>query len=87
MADSITRHFAGLADPRSGQGRRHELTDLMAITVLAVVCWAEFEDFGNAKRPWLATFLMLPHGIASHDTFGRVFTDLDLKMLERCLTR
>lgn len=91
MADSIARHFAGLADPLSGQGRRHELTDLMAITVLAVVCgadgWAEVEDFGRAKRSWLATFLKLPHGMPSHDTFGRVFADLDPEALERCLTR
>jgi predicted transposase YbfD/YdcC len=91
MADSITRHFAGLADPRSGQGRRHELTDLMAITVLAVVCgadgWAEVEDFGKAKRSWLATFLKLPHGIPSHDTFGRVFASLDPEALERCIVQ
>lgn len=91
MADSITRHFAGLADPRSGQGRRHELTDLLTITVLAVVCgadgWAEVEDFGKAKLPWLATFLKLPHGVPSHDTFGRVFAALAPEALERCLAQ
>jgi len=89
MADSITRHFAGLADPRSEQGRRHVLTDLIAMTVLAVVCgadgWAEVEDFGKAKLGWLRTFLRLPHGVPSHDTFGRVFAALDPEALERCL--
>jgi hypothetical protein len=31
------------------------------------------EAFGKAKENWLRTFLALPHGIPSHDTFGRVF--------------
>ena len=31
------------------------------------------EQFGHAKRVWLATFLELPNGIPSHDTFRRVF--------------
>ena len=35
--------------------------------------WVEVELFGHSKEPWLRTFLQLPHGIPSHDTFGRVF--------------
>jgi predicted transposase YbfD/YdcC len=35
------------------------------------------EDFGHAKRDWLCTFLNLPHGIPSHDTFRRVFLLID----------
>jgi predicted transposase YbfD/YdcC len=46
-----------------------------------VICgaddWAEVELFGQSKEPWLRTFLGLPHGIPSHDTFGRVFRLLD----------
>ncbi len=53
----------------------------MAIAVCAVICgadtWVEVEAFGHAKRDWLGTFLALPHGIPSHDTFGRVFAALD----------
>jgi len=37
----------------------------------------EVEEFGHAKQAWLATFLALPHGIPSHDTFGRVCAALD----------
>ena len=89
MADSIARHFAGLADPRSTQGRRHVLTDLIALTVMAVVSgcdsFTEVEDFGKAKLSWLKTFLHLPHGIPSHDTLGRVFAALDPHALECCL--
>ncbi len=33
--------------------------------------------FAEAKAAWLRTFLPLPGGIPSHDTFGRVFAALD----------
>lgn len=85
---SITAHFATLADPRVERCKEHPLLDLLTIALCAVVCGAdsfvEIEQFGNAKREWFATFLDLPHGIASHDTFGRVFAALDPDQFSRC---
>ena len=79
--------FDQLDDPR-GPSRWHRLDELLLITILAVICgaqnWADVELFGKSKHKWLATFLKLPHGIASHDTFGRVFAALDPEQLERC---
>lgn len=80
-------HFQALDDPR-GPSRWHRLDDMLAIAILAVLCgasgWTEVQQFGQAKRKWLATFLALPHGIPSHDTFGRLFAALDPDQLERC---
>ena len=49
----------------------------------AVLCgadsWVDVELFGRAKEAWLRTFLSLPNGIPSHDTFGRVFARLDAR--------
>ena len=88
MAHSISKYFQDLQDPRSDQGKRHLLTDMIVLTVCAVICgadgWAEVEDFGKAKEGWLRVFLKLPHGIPSHDTFGRVFSVLDPQALETC---
>src|SRR5262245_49640041 len=42
-------------------------------------------QFGQAKEEWLRTFLTLPGGIPSHDTFGRVFARLDLHQFAACL--
>lgn len=88
MATRFLEYFAELADPRGGQGRQHLLSDMIAIAICAVVCgaddWSEIADFGRAKEGWLRTFLQLPHGIPSHDTFGRVFAVLAPKGLERC---
>lgn len=81
MAAPIVLYFSGLPDPRGDRGQRHGLTDVLVIAVLAVICgaehWTEMEEFGHAKEDWLRTFLKLPHGIPSHDTFGEVFAALD----------
>jgi len=78
---SLEQHFAGLTDPRVERTREHKLLDIVLIAVCAAICgadgWVEVAEFGNAKRTWLQTFLELPNGIPSHDTFGRVFIHLD----------
>ena len=78
---ALRDHFADLPDPRIERTKRHRLLDIVTITVCAVVCgadtWVAVEAFGQRKRAFLAQFLDLPHGIPSHDTFGRVFAALD----------
>jgi predicted transposase YbfD/YdcC len=75
------RCFSNMEDPRSNQGRRHALPDLIVIAITAVICnadgWEDIAVFGRSKQKWFQTFLELPHGIPSHDTFGRVFARLD----------
>jgi len=78
---SIVAHFRRIPDPRVRRTRRHALVDILVITLCAVICgaddWVSVARFGHAKRKWFRTFLTLPHGIPSHDTFGRVFAALD----------
>jgi predicted transposase YbfD/YdcC len=78
---SLARHFGDLTDPRIERSRLHDLLDLIAISICAVVAgadtWDDIEDFGKAKNDWLKTFLTLPNGIPSHDTFRRLFERLD----------
>lgn len=38
---------------------------------------------GKAKEEWLKTFLELPNGIPSHDTFRRIFSQLEPEILEQ----
>jgi predicted transposase YbfD/YdcC len=85
---SISEHFATLTDPRRDHLRAHRLVDILTIALCAVICgaddWVEVETFGQAKAEWLRTFLELPGGIPSHDTFGRVFARLDPEGFRRC---
>lgn len=76
----FTRVFQALADPRA-KNARHDLTEILVISLAAVLCGAEgcadMADFGEAKEGVLRQFLRLEHGIPSHDTFSRVFRILE----------
>jgi len=78
---SIEAYFGDLTDPRVERTKRHGLLDIITLALCGVICgaesWVEVEAFGKAKQAWFAQFLALPHGIPSHDTFGRVFAALD----------
>lgn len=76
--EKIEEHFGRIKDPRIERSKEHKLIDIITIAVCAVICgaegWVDIENFGKSKMTWLKTFLELPNGIPSHDTFGRVFS-------------
>jgi predicted transposase YbfD/YdcC len=88
---SLLEQLATVPDPRIERTKHHQLADILAITMLAEICGAdtftEIAQFGRAREAWLRTFLVLPHGIPSHDTFTRVFARLDRHALAACLTQ
>ena len=86
-AVSLQQHFADLSDPRGERSRRHELLDIIGITICAVIAgaesWTAVAEYGRAKQDWLARFFRLPNGIPAHDTFRRVFCLLDPEAFQR----
>src|SRR3954447_7010715 len=90
MIEGLASCFAGLEDPRETRRCDHQLIDILAIAVCAVVAcaesWEDIELYGRSKRAWLEAFLALPNGIPSHDTFRRVFMLIDPDAFEACFT-
>ena len=80
-AKSLADHLATVPDPRKIRGQRHVLLDIIIIAILGTLSsvddWEGIEEFAKDQEAWLRTFLELPHGIPSHDTFNRVFRLLD----------
>lgn len=85
---AISQHFSKLDDPRVDRTKKHRLLDIVTIAICAVISgadtWVDVETFGWAKLDWFKTFLELPNGIPSHDTFGRVFSRLDAEQFQTC---
>jgi len=86
LRNSVLKHFQHLEDPRADRGRNHSLVSIITIAILAVLAGADgfaaIEAYGQAKQSWLETFLDLPKGIPSHNTFGRVLGMLEPKQLQ-----
>ena len=81
MLEELVGIFKEVPDPRRGNAVVHRLDEILAIAVIAGICdcsqFTEMEAFGEASEEWLKTFMELPGGIPSHDTFGDVFAAID----------
>lgn len=88
LEGSFVEAFSAMTDPRIDRSKEHLLLDIIVIAVCAVICgangWVDIASYGASKHSWLKTFLALPNGIPSHDTFGRVFSLLDPEQFQQC---
>ncbi len=88
---TIQQHFGDLTDPRMDRTKLHELISILVIAICAVIAgadhWEDVEEFGKARIEWFQTFLNIPNGIPSHDTFTRVFARLDPEQFQACFLR
>ena len=89
-SSGLLDYLADIPDPRIERCRAHRLIDILMIAVCGAICgadnWVAIAEFGRAKADWLKTFLALPNGIPSHDTFGRVFARLSPWHFQDCFT-
>ncbi|MBI2863438.1 MAG: ISAs1 family transposase, partial [Chloroflexi bacterium] len=85
---SLAEHLTSLEDPRVDRTKLHPLLSIITIAICAVIAgadtWDEIAEFGQSKADWFKSFLALPHGIPSHDTFNRVFAALDPSQFRSC---
>jgi predicted transposase YbfD/YdcC len=85
--ETLKKHFEDVDDPRA-QNRSHLLLEIIILAICGMVCgadnWVEIEAYGKAKYGWFKQFLKLRNGIPSHDTFGRVFAQIDPEQFRAC---
>jgi predicted transposase YbfD/YdcC len=88
ITSKFQEYFTQVKDPRAERRRWHLLTDIITIAILAVIAgaegWEDIEEYGLNKKEWLETFLELPFGIPSPDTFRRVFERINPQEFEQC---
>jgi predicted transposase YbfD/YdcC len=86
----ISTYFSTMKDHRLDRKRKHDMLDIIAITIAAVVCgaedWYEIEEFALVNESWFKTFLPLENGIPSHDTINRFFSNMNPATFESCFT-
>lgn len=83
---SLHKYFESFPDYRVNRGKKHLISDIIILSILATICgaesWDSIEEFGKTKIDFLKTFLTLPNGIPSHDTINGVFANIRPKLFE-----
>ncbi|SHK28059.1 DDE_Tnp_1-associated [Paramaledivibacter caminithermalis DSM 15212] len=73
--------FGKIKDFRQPWKTKHKLIEILFIAVVATIAnadgWIEIGDFAEDKEQWLRKYLSLKNGVPSHDTFKRVFENID----------
>jgi predicted transposase YbfD/YdcC len=89
--EGLKECFGGMRDPRVVGRTAHELTDILFLTLCAVLCgmndWESIEEWGKEREDWLRQFVEVKNGIPSHDTISRVFAALDSVTFQACFIR
>ncbi|RAR56801.1 DDE family transposase [Onishia taeanensis] len=86
LTPSLMHHFSIVPDFRQAGKVQHQLSDILFLTVCAVICgaegWDEIEDFGHAKLDFLSQYGDFGAGVPSHDTLARVMALVRAEQLQ-----
>ena len=84
---TLVKCLAEIGDTRTGNGKRHDLHEVLIISICAIFAGAEgYSDiagWAEEREEWLKRYLRLENGIPSHDTINRIFRILDPKKFEQ----
>jgi predicted transposase YbfD/YdcC len=87
LQQQLVEHFEDLEDPRGSQGVLHPFISIVMIALLATIGgaqgWEDIEIYGVSHEEWLSSFLKLPFGIPSADTYRRLFEKISPQGLEK----
>lgn len=80
---SLFEHFEIIDDPRDIRGKRHELINIIIMTIYGILCgytdFTNLADFLKVHEEYFNNLLNLKYGTPSHDTLSNVFSIIDTK--------
>lgn len=83
--ETFEASFGAMADPRASNVR-HPLSEVLFIALAATLCGAQncvdMALFARSKEDFLREIVAMEHGPPSHDTFSRVFRQLEPEAFE-----
>ncbi len=86
MSATFLTHFDSITDPRIDRCKKHNLLDILLLSISAVLSgaegWEDIEDFGHLKLEWLKKYGSFKAGIPKHDTIARVICRLKANEIE-----
>lgn len=88
MKETIAAYFSSLEDPRSPRNQRHNFITLIGTSLLAALCgidsFSGIQDFVEMHLESLEKHFDFPNGVASHDTYRRLFESISPTQFKAC---
>ena len=85
--NNFKESFSAVKDFRQEWKVKHSLIEIFFIAVVATIAnantWTEIGAFAEVKKEWLKKYIPLNNGVSSHDTFQRVFENIDSKAFNK----
>ena len=89
--ESLLDAFSEIPDPRVARTRAHPLVNVLTMALFGAISgadgWEALELFAEHRASFFETFLSMPKGAPSADTFRRVFEALDPMAFQEAFRR
>lgn len=86
--EDLMKHITIIPDYRQSWKVVHKLSDILLLTICAVISgaegWEDVEDFGNANLDFLKLYGDFDNGIPVHDTVARVVSNVNPQKFHQC---
>ena len=86
--ERLMAHISIIPDYRQPWKVEHKLSDILLLTICAVISgaegWEDIEDFGKAHLDFLKQYGDFEHGVPVHDTIARVVACINPKKFHEC---
>lgn len=86
--EKLMAHISIIPDYRQAWKVEHKLSDILLLTICAVISgaegWEDIEDFGEIHLDFLRQYGDFEHGIPVHDTIARVVSCISPNKFHEC---